>query len=228
MIDELLSAYRLKDEPRAGWALRNVEQPESVADHSWGTALLSLLHAGEAGVDAHRSLRIALVHDIAEAEVGDVPRRVSESDQPMSRAEKTRREERAIARLAGGPLEKAAELWREYEEGKSAEALFVRDMNLVDMCLQALYYEQAGRRRTASPGATSPGADPDRATGTRRAAGSGPAAPPEDDAAPVPAAPEWEALDEFFATAEPRLRTAVGHRLYEEIHARYRQLRGQE
>jgi putative hydrolase of HD superfamily len=205
MIDELLSAYRLKDEPRAGWALRDVEQPESVADHSWGTALLCLLHAEEAGVDAEHCLRIALVHDIAEAEVGDVPRRVSEADQPMSRAEKARREQRAMARLADGPLAETVELWREYEEADSAEAVFVRDMNLVDMCLQALFYEHAGRRRAGARDTTG-------GPGVTRARG---------------VAPQWDALDEFFATAEPRLRTTVGRRLYDEIHARYRALRRQ-
>lgn len=191
MIEQLLSVYRLKDEIRAGWVIRAIAEPESVADHSWGTALLCLLNAEEAGVDADPATRMALVHDIAEAEVGDIPRRVDESDQPVSRAEKARREHEAIARLAGGPLDGAVELWREYEAGETPVARFVRDMNLIDMCLQALYYERAGRRRVA-------------ATSDRAA---------------------WEALDEFFATARPRVATAVGRRLFADIEERYRALR---
>ncbi|HUZ18272.1 MAG TPA: HD domain-containing protein, partial [Spirochaetia bacterium] len=49
-IDALLRIYGLKDEPRAGWVLRGIRDPESVADHSWGSALLCHLYAAEAGV----------------------------------------------------------------------------------------------------------------------------------------------------------------------------------
>lgn len=206
MIDELLSVYRLKDEVRAGWLLRSVSAPESVADHSWGTALLCLLHAHRAGVDADRAVRIALIHDIAEAEVGDIPRRVEERAQPISRAEKTRREEQAMARLADGPLSGAVALWQEYEAGETPEAVFVRDMNLVDMCLQALFYERHERRQGAADhaGAATPHAG---------AAHAG--------AASVP----WPALDEFFETARPRVVTAVARELCAEIEARYRRIR---
>ncbi len=216
MIEQLLSVYRLKDEIRAGWMIRSIVEPESVADHSWGTALLCLLNAEEAGVDADPAIRMALVHDIAEAEVGDIPRRVDEGDQPVSRAEKARREHEAIARLAGGALDGAVELWREYEAGETSVARFVRDMNLIDMCLQALYYERAGRREVdAAP---------------ERTAGGLAGAPRPQGAAGIPAAAgepaaAWEALDEFFATARPRLATVVGHRLFAEIESRYRGLR---
>jgi putative hydrolase of HD superfamily len=193
MIDELLAVYRLKDEVRAGWLLRHVAAPESVADHSWGTAVLCLLHAEEAGIDIDRAVRIALVHDIAEAEVGDIPRRVNENEQPVSTGEKGERERRAMARLDGGPLDPVVTLWREYEEGASDTARFVRDMNLIDMCLQALFYESTGRRA--------------------------------HDHQPSGEGAGWEALDEFFATAAPRISTGVGHRLFEEVHSRYRAVR---
>lgn len=204
MIDELLSVYRLKDEVRAGWLLRAVSEPESVADHSWGTALLCLMHAPRAEVDADRAVRIALVHDIPEADVGDIPRRVDEGEQPISRAEKARREEQAMDRRADGPLSAAVTLWREYEAGETPEAVFVRDMNLIDMCLQALFYEGTGRRQDAAFGGD---------TAYAGAAGAN----------------RRPALDEFFETARPRLATPIGRELFAEIEARYRRLRaGQE
>lgn len=52
--------------------MRGVETPESVADHSWGTALLVLMCA-PAGLDVSRALAMATVHDLAEARVGDIP-----------------------------------------------------------------------------------------------------------------------------------------------------------
>jgi putative hydrolase of HD superfamily len=138
----LLHAYRLKDRPRTGWGLRGVADPESVADHSWGTALLCLLFADEAGVDAAEALEIALVHDLAEAETGDFARHDG-----ADVAAKPALEAEAMAKLAAlwpGPVtERVQRCWLAYETRSGRAARFVRDMNLLDMCVQALAY--AGR-----------------------------------------------------------------------------------
>lgn len=139
-------AYRLKDEARAGWVLRRVRGPESVADHSWGTAFLCMLYAAQAGVDQARSVMIALVHDIGEARTGDIAARVDPDARSVAPEEKARLEREAVTGLTTGlPQRTVLELWEEYEESKSAEARFVRDMNLIDMCLQALLYEGSSR-----------------------------------------------------------------------------------
>ncbi len=65
-LDALLHAYGLKDEARQGWVLRGIVDPESVAAHSWGTSLLCLLFAEDAGVDPGEALAISTVHDLAE------------------------------------------------------------------------------------------------------------------------------------------------------------------
>lgn len=139
------AAYRLKDEPRVGWVMHGVAGPESVAAHSWGTAYLCLLFAADAGVDLGRALAIALVHDLAEATTGDFAARAAAIDRPVSEAEKVRLERDAIADLL--PPRQAAlhELWRAYEDRADPAARFVRDMNLIDMCLQALLYEREAR-----------------------------------------------------------------------------------
>ena len=139
------AAYRLKDEPRVGWVMHGVAGPESVAAHSWGTAYLCLLFAADAGVDLGRALAIALVHDLAEATTGDFAARAAATDRPVSEAEKARLERDAIADLL--PPRQAAlhELWRAYEDRADPAARFVRDMNLIDMCLQGLLYEREAR-----------------------------------------------------------------------------------
>lgn len=189
----------LKDQKRSGWLIRGVREPESVADHSWSSALLCLLHAERAGVNRDRAVAIALVHDIAEALTGDVAARVDERDRSVSLREKALRERQAIDSLFPnrGPIPADAlpgprELWLEYEAAATAEALFVRDMNLIDMCLQALYYERAGRYQPAGDYPNSGG---------------------------------FERLDEFFATADARIATPVGRELYDQIMAEYRRLR---
>lgn len=146
---ELLDlAYRslaLKDVPRTGWVLRGVTNPESVADHSWGTALLCLLFAPSAGVDRDRAVSMAVVHDLAEVETGDIAALVDESDRTVSPAEKSRLEHAAIESLIPTAADSLRALWDDYEQRSSDLASFVRDMNLLDMCMQALFYEEAGR-----------------------------------------------------------------------------------
>ncbi|AUV80952.1 phosphohydrolase [Salinigranum rubrum] len=186
-MDALEAGFALKDERRTGWQLRGVDDPESVAAHTWGVSLLCLAFADEAGVDPDRALRLAVVHDLAEARTGDVPTRVDPSKQPLSAEEKERRERAAMAELAR-PFPPIEEAWEAYERRDTHVARFVKDMDLVDMCLQALAYERG-----------------------ERYAG-------EFDS-------EFAALDEFFATAEPRLSTDVGRRLFEETRARYEALR---
>jgi putative hydrolase of HD superfamily len=187
-VDALLTAYRLKDEGRTGWQLRNVEDPESVAGHSWGVALLALAYADAAGVDADRALRLAVLHDVGESELGDVPTRADPDHQPdVSPEETERRERETVETLAAAVGDDLIADWTAYEERETPEARFVKDMDLVDMCVQALYYERERRY------------DPDA------------------DAA----FSEYERLDEFFATAEPRLSTDVGRDLFERLRAAY-------
>jgi putative hydrolase of HD superfamily len=135
----LKRAYAVKTTSRAGWHRVGVPEPESVGDHSWGTALLALEFAAVEGVDANRAAAMATVHDLAEALTGDVPYDAAGS----AREEKRRRERAAIDELtyAAGHLR---ELWEEYEGNATPTARFVRDMNLIDMCLQAVIYAEAG------------------------------------------------------------------------------------
>lgn len=144
-VEFLMRGFRLKDEPRVGWRLRHVRNPESVADHSWGTALLCMMFASEAGVDEHEALRIAIVHDLAEAETGDIASRERPEDRDVSVAEKARLELAAMDTLLNGFHPRLREAWECYEHRATPAAIFVRDMNLIDMCLQALFYERERR-----------------------------------------------------------------------------------
>jgi putative hydrolase of HD superfamily len=191
MIDKLLALYRLKDEERAGWLLRGIERPESVADHSWGTALLCLLYAHREGVDIGRAVSIAVVHDSAEAVTGDIPARIDTSGAVVHAEGKSQREAAAVDELfpdGAADTEGVRALWWEYERAETKEARFVRDMNLIDMCLQALIYE-ADRRY--------------------------------DPAKKAENFPLYRKLDEFFATSEKRLSTAIGTELFRALHERY-------
>ena len=155
-LDAIGRAFTLKDERRTGWQLRGIERPESVAAHSWGVAFLCLVFAdrmaeefaerGES-LDVDRAIRLAIVHDLPEAETGDYPTRADPDAETIPPELKATREQAAIDRFAE-TLDRGqtiAEAWERYEARDDPAAVFVKEMDLIDMCLQALYYEADGR-----------------------------------------------------------------------------------
>lgn len=154
-------AGALKRLPRTGWLHIGVPRPESVADHSYRVALLTLLAAAaDPALNLARALTIALVHDLPEAIAGDstpFDEALTEADvdreslfrsRPAYSAAaadaKRRAEEAALEQLSAGlPGPLAALLraaWQDYESGTCAEARLVRQVDKLEALLQALEY----------------------------------------------------------------------------------------
>ncbi|CAA0826894.1 Metal-dependent phosphohydrolase [Striga hermonthica] len=140
-IDFLTLCHRLKTTKRTGWVRRDVKEPESIADHMYRMGLMALISSDIPGVNREKCMKIAIVHDIAEAIVGDIT-----PDDGIPKKEKSRREREALKNmcelLGGGERAKEiSDLWMEYEENSSLEAKLVKDFDKVEMILQALEYE---------------------------------------------------------------------------------------
>lgn len=143
----------MKTLDRTGWTLRG-QSPgaESVAAHSYGVAVAAMMLADEVrsrgvDVDVERVLRLALMHDWAEARLGDMPRTAVR----YFGAETRRQAERAafddIAGDAGGASGVSySELHADYEERGSLEARLVKAADIIDLLVQALAFERAGVR----------------------------------------------------------------------------------
>ncbi|KAL6748691.1 HD domain-containing protein [Haematococcus lacustris] len=140
-IDFLLLLQNLKTTKRTGWVIRGVSAPESIADHMYRMGMMSLVASGSE-LDQARCVKMSIVHDVAEAIVGDITPHCK-----VSPEEKKRLEADAVAQIQSmlGPDTRAAqevsELWREYEAAASPEAQFVKDMDKIEMILQAYEYE---------------------------------------------------------------------------------------
>ena len=144
LVDAFAAARGLKTLPRAGWVQRGVRAPESVADHSFRVALMTLLCAPACGenLDRDRALRMALVHDLAECVVGDITPRDGVSEEAKARMEREAME--GLTRALGRAGDDVRALWEEYEGGVTAEARLVKDMDKLEMILQAQEYESEG------------------------------------------------------------------------------------
>jgi len=149
-VDAVCAAYGLKDERRTGWQLRGVCDPESVAAHSWGVAYLVVAFGDRfrdelPGVDLDRALRLAVVHDVAEALTGDVATRADGTADPVDREAKAAAEREAMATLADPLPDRIADAFATYEARETPEAALVKECDLLDTCVQAVVYERANR-----------------------------------------------------------------------------------
>lgn len=153
MLDLLADLQRLKRLDRTGWVLRGLAPgAESVASHSFGVGIVAMLLADECRargveVDVERVLRLALLHDLAEARTGDMPRTMAK----YYGAEARRRAEgAAFTDLLGGLNVELREVYErlhaDYEERGSLEARLVKAADIVDLLAQALAFERAGAR----------------------------------------------------------------------------------
>lgn len=136
----------LKLLPRTGWLQRGVAQPESVAEHTFGVTALALLAGDAAGdLDRGKLLAIAVLHDMAEALLSDLP---ASARRFIGADHKHDAERRALEELLARMPNRAeyVELWEEYARGCSREARLVKGLDRVEMLAQALAYERAGSR----------------------------------------------------------------------------------
>jgi putative hydrolase of HD superfamily len=130
---------------RQGWLKRGVprQNVESVADHSFGVSVLALwlARAYFPDLDADKAVRMALLHELGEIYAGDITPRDG-----IAEDEKRRREEASVrevcAKLPGG--QEYIDLWLEFEAGQTPEAIFVRQLDRLEMGLQAAVYEHMG------------------------------------------------------------------------------------
>ncbi len=147
-VNEIIRFYyelnHLKQIYRKGW-LRNVpkERCESVADHSFAVAILSyfLTEKFFPELDKIKIVKMALIHDLCEIYSGDI----TPSDK-ISKEEKRKMEEEAIIKIFS-KISKGKDyinLWKEFQEESSEEAKLVKQVDCLEMVLQASIYENQG------------------------------------------------------------------------------------
>ncbi|PSN84255.1 hypothetical protein B9Q01_01560 [Candidatus Marsarchaeota G1 archaeon OSP_D] len=120
---------------------------ESVADHTFRTALLAMLLSDliDSAIDKERVLRMALIHDLAECYVGDWD---LETTNTIGKEVKKRVEETAIKKvLSFLPAQIASRYyhtWKEFEENSSKEAKIVHLADKLEAVMQAFELSKFG------------------------------------------------------------------------------------
>ena len=119
-----------------------------MADHSFAVALLALYEGERRGLDLEKLLKLALIHDLEEAIIGDLTPR-DKADRGATRVQRER--ERAIRELLSKLPAKSRPayfgLWIDLRERRSKEARLVHQLDKVEMAFQAKEYgKRTGQR----------------------------------------------------------------------------------
>ena len=126
----------LKRTPRTGWVRSHVNHPESIADHSMRTAFLALTLCPPE-VNKDKAVKMALIHDVAESIVSDIT-----PFDGVTLEDKYQREDRAWTEICGSlNNDEMQVMWREMEAGETPEAKFVKELDKIEMLIQAEEYE---------------------------------------------------------------------------------------
>jgi putative hydrolases of HD superfamily len=129
--------YKLKNTKRKGWT-RFIDDVESVADHSYGVSLLSYFIGSKLNIDVNKILKLGLIHDLSESIVGDIT-----PHENMNEKQKKELEIKAITKISNEiNFIELKELFIEYENQETKEAILVKDIDKLEMCMQALNYER--------------------------------------------------------------------------------------
>jgi len=133
---------QLKSLWRQGWLQAGLPENacESVADHSFSSAILAWLVAEEyrPELELEKLIKMALLHEVGEIYAGDIT-----PNDSIGTQEKFLLEFDSMRKvLKGLPQGKIwSELWEEFERGKTPEAIFIKQIDKLEMALQAKIYQ---------------------------------------------------------------------------------------
>jgi len=166
IINFLIEVSKLKEMPRTGWVLREVKNPETIADHTFRLAFISWFLAQKRNFNQKRAIKIAFSHDLCEVYAGDITPFLYYPDLPKDR-EKRRKILMKWTRLFREEKEKKGRIklkkeregllklleflplnlrkdfyssWVDYEKGISKEGKFVNQLNRIETLIQSIEY----------------------------------------------------------------------------------------
>lgn len=145
IIEFLEIVGRLKRTLRSGWIEVGISQPESVADHTFRTTIICMIFADMKGLDQLKLLKMALIHDLPEAIIGDVT--PSQKTKEIIEKEKAAIN-RILDLLPRKQREEYVMIWKEYQQGKTEEAKAMRQLDKIEMAIQAKEYEKTKSKKT--------------------------------------------------------------------------------
>lgn len=168
---------KLKGMPRRGWVIREIKNPESIAEHIFRVTIMAWVLADrkEKKMNMEKLLKMALIHDLCEVYSGDItpydsilpddkkkrrellktwPRFTKKERKRL--AEKKYKKEKAgleklIKNLPANLKREIMSLWLDYERGASPEGRFFKHADRLESFLQAAEYWRVNKSIPQKP-----------------------------------------------------------------------------
>ena len=166
LIKFFIEVGKLKTIPRKGWVIRGVENPESIAAHSFVAALMSWILSIRRRIDQEGVIVMSASHDFFAVRKGDAtpydhilrkttdikkivetsPWTGPKGEKELIAKRRLEREARELDRLIK-PLPQTIRhelkfFWLEYKTGTSREGRYARQIDRVETLLQAIEYQK--------------------------------------------------------------------------------------
>ena len=173
----LMDAGKLKRKPKRSWVIRNVKNPDSLANHAFFLSLMTILLAEKLQLSTERLLKMALLFHLPYALIQDgssyddlleKAATKKEKRETLSRwvrlslTQKRRmfekritRERKALKKLVSGLpsllTKEMTDLWEELKKNQTQEARFVNQAYVLELLLQALLYWSEDKKFPIKP-----------------------------------------------------------------------------
>ena len=143
LFDFFYLVLELKKVPRKGWKSKvSIEHPESVADHSYSTAIMAMVLSDLQKLDTQKILKMALLHDLTEAITGDfMPEEISKEIKNTSERDAMKE---ILSKLPKNIAKEYDEIWKEYLQANTKESILLPEIDKMEMAIQAAKYSSEG------------------------------------------------------------------------------------
>ncbi|KAJ2387803.1 hypothetical protein GGI05_003979 [Coemansia sp. RSA 2603] len=140
---------KLKRTKRTGWINNGIKGPESIADHMYRMGIMAML-VDDSALDRNKCIKMAIVHDLAEALVGDITPYDGVSKEQKRALEQSGMQQIVETLGNTAQAQEIAALWQEYEDDVTDEAHLVHDLDKCEMIQQAMEYEHSDQTQLES------------------------------------------------------------------------------
>ncbi|MBN1172536.1 MAG: HD domain-containing protein [Micromonosporaceae bacterium] len=131
----------LKHAKRTGWWFAGITDPESIAEHSFRTAIIGTVLAAMEGADPARVALLCVLHDTQETRITDIPhigrRYLTATDNQTITADQ-------VAAAPESVQQTIVDAVTEYETAQTLEAIIAHDADKLECLVQAVEYRQQG------------------------------------------------------------------------------------
>lgn len=140
-LDFINTAANLKSVPRQGWIDKLItKNPESVADHTFLMSVIGMILSDSRNFNTEKILKMILLHDLAESITGDITPEEKPVEEKKHLENMTMND--VISKLPENLQNQYLQIWKEYQDNQTKEAVFVHQVDKLEMAIQAKIYEK--------------------------------------------------------------------------------------